>query len=296
MIIELAAGGLGHPEGPDVLADGRVVFVNTLTSDIRVYDPRSGECAVYGKCGGGPNALVVGRDGHVYVTQNGGTVGAWRAPTMVTPSIQRIRPDGSVSEVVVEASGKPLRAPNDLAFAPDGALWFTDSGLWDPDDKSESGRICRLDASGIAEIVEERGSTYPNGIAVDDLGRVLWVESYDRMVFRRSGPGQIEHVTTLPAGHVPDGFKLDGAGNLWIAAIGSGGLDVVSPTGELLRTVPVPYTPANCVFDGDALWATGFGDLDPSLSLAVAQHVGWLVRVEIGVTGQQRHRGAIAER
>ena len=72
--VEHLAHGLGHPEGPDVLPDGRIVFVETYTSRIVAWSPERG-VHLYADCGGGPNACVLGSDGCVYITQNGGTVG-----------------------------------------------------------------------------------------------------------------------------------------------------------------------------------------------------------------------------
>ena len=37
------AEGLGHPEGPDVLPDGRVVFANTYASELGVWEDREGQ-------------------------------------------------------------------------------------------------------------------------------------------------------------------------------------------------------------------------------------------------------------
>ena len=36
--VEVLAEGLGHPEGPDVLPDGRVVFANTYASELGVWE------------------------------------------------------------------------------------------------------------------------------------------------------------------------------------------------------------------------------------------------------------------
>ena len=37
--ITVCATGLGHPEGPYELDDGRVIFANTYASEIGVWDP-----------------------------------------------------------------------------------------------------------------------------------------------------------------------------------------------------------------------------------------------------------------
>ena len=75
--IDTLARGLGHPEGPDVLPDGRIVMVETYTSRLVAWSAERG-IHDYAVCGGGPNACMLGTDGAVYITQNGGTVGAWR--------------------------------------------------------------------------------------------------------------------------------------------------------------------------------------------------------------------------
>lgn len=76
--VEVLAEGLGHPEGPDVLPDGRVVFANTYASELGVWEEGKGK-STYAHTGGGPNAAVIGSDGFVYNTQCP-TVGGWVAP------------------------------------------------------------------------------------------------------------------------------------------------------------------------------------------------------------------------
>jgi len=89
----LLADGLGWAEGPAVLADGRVCFVETFRSQVSVWDEARG-VSRYAGTAGGPNSCVVGADGALYVCQNGGTVGPWRAEEMSVPSIQRIAAEG----------------------------------------------------------------------------------------------------------------------------------------------------------------------------------------------------------
>ena len=45
----------------------------------------------------------------LYITQNGGTVGAWRATVMSIPSIQKAWPDGRVETVVTDVDGIALQ-------------------------------------------------------------------------------------------------------------------------------------------------------------------------------------------
>jgi gluconolactonase len=288
--LEVLVEGLGHPEGPDVLPDGRVIYVETYASEIGVWDPRTGASGTLVDCGGGPNACMLGSDGDVYLTQNGGTAGAWRAERQVAPSIQRVSLAGRVSFVATEVEGIPLNAPNDLSFGPDGSLYFTDPGVFDLVERPDPGYIHALRPDGRGEVLAELPAVYPNGIVAEPDGSVVWVESYTRAVRRRRPTGAIEDLIELPEGHIPDGLKLAANGDLWITTITSRGLDVVAPDGQYARLFDAGCIPLNCVFDGTLLYITDQGEFDTT---AAAKDTGRLVRVDTGVEGMPLMRGTI---
>jgi gluconolactonase len=285
--IELLVAGCGHPEGPDVLPDGRVVFVNSYTHEVAAWHPQQGRTR-YGYTGGAPNACVLGADGCVYVTQTP-TVAEWTAPDARPPSIQRIAPDGTVELVCTHVDGAALHGPNDLAFGADGRLWFTDSGHWDPDTRPHPGRIVAIDASGQAELIAELDHVYPNGIAADPDGSIVWGESYTRRLWRLRPDGDRQLLCELPEGHIPDGFKRDVEDRYWVTATFAHGIHVVSEHGELVDFVPAGTLPLNCAFDGRTLYVTDQGPLDPSNP---APMNGQLIRLDAGVEGAPRFRGA----
>ena len=67
--IIVRATGLGHPEGPYELDDGRVIFANSYASEIGCWDPKTNAKTTYAFVGGGPNACMLGSDGAVYSTR-----------------------------------------------------------------------------------------------------------------------------------------------------------------------------------------------------------------------------------
>ena len=90
--VSVLSEGLGHPEGPYMMPDGRVVFANTYRSEISVWDAKAGT-STYAFTGGSPNACMLGTDGCVYSTQTP-NVGAWKAPVHRPPSIQKTSKSG----------------------------------------------------------------------------------------------------------------------------------------------------------------------------------------------------------
>lgn len=285
------AEGLGSPEGPDLLPDGRVVFVETFLCRVSAWDGRDGVRA-YADVGGAPTSCAVGRDG-VYVAQNGRTAGPWRSPRPCPPSIQRIGLDGRVEIVADGASGVPLAGPNDLAFGPDGSLWFTDPGTFDAE-HPERGRICRLAPDGECTAVADAGHAYPNGIVAEPDGAVAWTESFTRRIRRRTPDGAITTVATLPPDRIPDGMKRGADGTFYVAGVTSGGIDVVRPEGTLVAPLAAGHVPLNLVFDGTALLVADFGDAGPEADAGHAVMTGRLLRVEAGAAGTPPFRGAIA--
>lgn len=287
--IETLASGLGHPEGPDVLPDGRIVMVETYTGKILAWSRDRG-IHDYAVCDGGPNACMLGSDGAVYITQNGGTVGAWKADVMSVPSIQKAWPDGRVDIVAEEVDGVRLQAPNDLTFGPDGRLYFTDPGDYLPDNRCP-GRLFVLNPDGSGELLEEIPDAYPNGIVAEPDGSIVWVESYERGVYRRRPGASSELIHVLPEGHVPDGLKIAADGNLWITAFMGGGVDIVSPDGEAVDFLETGGVPLNCTFLGTSLIITDFGDVTEVTDEAPMD--GRLWSIPVGVAGMTQFRGKV---
>jgi gluconolactonase len=274
----LLASGLGFPEGPVVLADGRIVFCDGNTGELLAY--ADGSVAPFARTGGSPWGTALGTDGAVYVTQGGNVPGS--GDTSAISGIQRVSPDGKVELLFSEVAGYQLYGPNDLAFGPDGRLYFTESGS-EQDfrfDVRVPGRLFAVDSSGAGEMLLERPGVYPNGIAFDAEQRLYWTESMAHRICRLDA-GEPVTFCQLSDEHVPDGMAFAADGRLFVATTVSGGVTVISPEGEVLAEIPLGEHATNCAFDGSALYvaATRSADIEAS------ERTGSFWRVETDTTG-----------
>lgn len=287
---EVVCDGLGHPQAPDILPNGDIVFPETYFERLSVWHPERG-LRTFAELGGAPNAALLGSDGYVYYCQNGWTVGSWTAPAPKHPGVGRVKLDGTGNEMIFELpDGIGLGAAHDMTWGADGKLYFTDSGKFEfgvvP---PHVGYIYAIAPDGSAERVVDCEHGYPAGIAGETDGSIVWCEAYSLKVRRRRPDGSIEELIQFPDGEAPEGMKLDADGNMWIPFIGAEGVvRVVSPQGKVLDELKVPGRLLNCVFGEDALYIIDFG--------MVRQHPntgGSIVRAEVGVKGQPLFRGSI---
>ena len=223
----LLASNLGFPEGPVIMSNGSVVLCDGNTGELLRW--KDGAMSTFATTGGSPWGAVLGTDGAIYVTQGGNVPGS--PDQSAVAGIQRVSTDGSVELLSAAIGGYDLAGPNDLAFGPDGRLWFTDSGTEGDDRYAEQqpGRLYVLDASGGGELVIERPGVYPNGIAFDAQGRLYWTESMGHRVCRLEN-GEATTFAQLSDGHVPEG--------------------------RILEEIVIGECATNCIFDGPTLWVT----------------------------------------
>jgi len=285
--ITLLGEPLEHPEGPDTFADGGVVFVETWTGKVKLYREERG-ITDYAMTHGGPNACAIGADGCVYVTQNGGRWRRWVAERPACPGIQRITPEGRVETIIDSVDGIACGAPNDLCFGADGRLYFTDPVGWPGNGNRRPRHVFAVAPGGKGEVIAELGDVFPNGIAADREGGVVWGETTSRLIKRKRPGTAPEILVQLPEGHMPDGMKFDARGRLWIATVTSGGFDVLDLERRTVCYVPCGHSPLNCVFVGDALVVTDRGLGEDAMGVARS---GRLIRFDIGVAGQELFRG-----
>jgi gluconolactonase len=165
--------------------------------------------------------------------------------------------------------GKRFNSPNDLCIARSGAIYFTDppyglAGL-------ENSSVKELPFSGVYRwtpdgkvALIDKSFLYPNGVALSPDESILYVSNSDakQPIIRAYTLG----VDGLPTGSstffdaiplikpgvpgMPDGIKVDVAGNLFAA--GPGGILVLSKDGELLGVINAgKRAMPNCAFGED---------------------------------------------
>jgi len=125
--------------------------------------------------------------------------------------------------------------------------------------------VFRITAAGKIDVMP-KDLALPNGLAFSPDEKRLYVANsagktwsvYDVKPDGTLANGRIFYdAAKETAPGVPDGMKIDTAGNVW--ATGPGGILVISPQGTLLGVIGFPEVPANCAWgdgDGKTLYAT----------------------------------------
>jgi gluconolactonase len=266
--IEVVATGFKFTEGP-MWREGRLWFSDLSDDKVIAVSPAGKVKTLIEHAGGlnpfppgsflGSNAMVTDKDGSVLLVQQGGR--------------KIVRLDAKLQPTVLidKYDGKRLNSPNDLVFAADGALWFTDPpfGLpqMDKDPAKElafNGVYRYADGKLTAAI---RDLTLPNGLAFSPDGKTLYVANYGPKRFVNAysvaADGSVSNARTVieygpdeKGQGGPDGLKVDRSGNLWTT--GPGGIRIVTPQGKVLGQIVLPEVAANLAFadDGRTVYIT----------------------------------------
>lgn len=236
-MIETLVDGLDHPEGVCWDPGAEVLWAGGEAGQVYRVELEAREAEEVARAPGFVLGLAVdGRGRVLFCCSHEGSL--------------CVLEDGAVRSV---RSG--FRYPNYPAFAPDGTLYLSDSGVWGRDD----GRVFRLSPDGELELFSAALTHFPNGCAVTSDGRYLWiVESRTPTVNRFDlETRELEEVTRLP-GTVPDGVAFTADGGVLVACYrpdqivhidAAGNVEVVAedPQGTLLAA------PTNVAFAGAEL-------------------------------------------
>ena len=144
---------------------------------------------------------------------------------------------GVVEPVLERRNSERFKGPNDLVFASNGDLYFTDqgqTGLQDP-----TGRVYRFRANGQLDCLLSNGPS-PNGLVLSPEEDVLFVAmTRDNAVWRLpllpdGSTSKVGRFASFHGTSGPDGMAMDGEGNLLVAHASLGSVFVLSQQGEPL--------------------------------------------------------------
>ncbi|WP_216818566.1 SMP-30/gluconolactonase/LRE family protein [Solirubrum puertoriconensis] len=190
--------------------------------------------------------------------------------------ISRTLADGLTVMIVTHYADKRLNSPNDLAVAPDGAIWFTDPtyGLTQPrqgcpaEPALDHRSVYRYDLV-THQLTRAADLEQPNGIAFSPDGHTLYVSDtslkagghkHEIVAFTVEPDGRLGNprtFATIEPG-VPDGMFVDTRGWVWTSS--GSGVQIFSAEGERLGEVPTPSLCSNCTLggpSGNRLFITG---------------------------------------
>ena len=273
-VIEVLADGFEWSEGPVWdRASGRLLFSDVPENVVHAWSEKDGLGTFLRPSGytgdapfegrePGSNGLVFDGEGRLVLCQHGNR------------QVARLEKDGTFTPLAERFEGRRFNSPNDLVFAPDGTLYFTDPPYGLPktfdDPAAEMGwnGVYRLGTDGrLSVLVKDLRA--PNGVALSPDAKTLYVAQSDRarpivMAYALGADGTVASSRMLfdasplrdSGPGLPDGLKVDGRGNVFTT--GPGGVLVLTPDGEHLGTIRTGVPTANCGFgdDGSTLYIT----------------------------------------
>jgi gluconolactonase len=247
-------GDIGPAEGPVWMKEGRYLLFDDIQTARRMkYTPDQGVTVAMEKTNEA-NGLTRDLQGRIVSAEH------------LTRRVTRQEADGSFTVIANSFQGKRLLRPNDVVVKSDGSIYFTDPGgplapeQWD------------VTVAGVYRVSADLGSMSliaddmigPNGIAFSPDESILYVNDARRRHVRAYDllpNGTLAKQTSRvladmggPEPGVPDGMKVDTAGNIYTG--GAGGLYIMDSKGKKLgRIVHGQPATTNVAFGGDD-WKT----------------------------------------
>jgi gluconolactonase len=257
-------------EGPAFDRHGNLFVTDIPFGRIFKVSPQ-GVWEVFAEYDGEPNGLKIHKDGRLFVADHK------RGLLVFDPRTK------AMDVVLDRPHHEGFKGLNDLTFASNGDLYFTDQGqsaLEDP-----SGRVYRLRATGELDLLY-KGLEGPNGLVLNKEENLLYVAvtRTNRIISMPLLPdyrgvskcGIFIQLSGSPTG--PDGMAIDDEGNLAIVHAGFGTVWLFSRLGEPL------YRIKSCA--GMRTTNVTYGGPDRrTLYITEAEH-GAILKVRLPVAGK----------
>ncbi|HYG45843.1 MAG TPA: SMP-30/gluconolactonase/LRE family protein [Bordetella sp.] len=260
-------------EGPAFDREGTLWCVDIPYGRIFRVSP-DGEFSLALQYDGEPNGVAIHQDGRLFIADYAHGIMVYDPRT------------GDISPFVTRVRLERLKAVNDLVFAPNGDLYFTDQGLTGLHDPT--GRVFRVRADGRVDCLLDNIPS-PNGIAVDPSGTVLYVavtraNAVWRVPLMADGTvAKVANYIQLSGGGGPDGLAVDSAGGLAVAHIGLGVVWLFDRRG-----VPVGRVQSA---EGDHTTNIAYGGPDGKTLYITESETGQILQADMPVAGLGLYSG-----
>ncbi|NKB66152.1 MAG: SMP-30/gluconolactonase/LRE family protein [Candidatus Latescibacteria bacterium] len=250
--VEQLATGFQFVEGPVWHSDGFWYFSDIPANRIHTVTP-AGEVGIFRDPSGNSNGLTLDGQGRLLACEHGNR------------RVSISGADGSPQTLVDSFQGKRLNSPNDLVVHSSGAVYFTDPpyGIKPEEQEQPANGVYRLAADGAMDLLVDDFER-PNGLAFSPDESVLYIDDSQHAhvrAFDVKGDGSLENGRLFAdlacdESGVPDGLKVDQAGNVFVT--NALGMWVYQASGEFSGLIEVPEAPANCAWgeDGKTLFMT----------------------------------------
>ncbi len=243
-------------EGPVYFGDLRcLVWSDIPNRRMLCWNEESGAVSTFREPVPNANGNTRDRQGRLVTCEQGGR------------RVVRTEWDGTLTVLAEKYLGKRLNSPNDVVVKSDGTIWFTDPNygiisdyVGSKDEQEIAGcHVYRLDPDGTLALVADDFSM-PNGLAFSRDETTLYVADsgfltdetapHHVRAFDVSADNRLTNSRVFAdiTPGIPDGFRIDCEGNLWISAWD--GVQCHTPEGELIGKIRVPEVVANLTFGG----------------------------------------------
>ena len=221
-------------EGPSFDRQGNLWITDIPSGRIFRIAP-DGTPATVAEYDGEPNGLKIARDGRILIADH-------------KQGLLQLDPASGRTRVVHDRPyGERFLGLNDLLFARNGDLYFTDQG--EADLRQPNGRLYRLRADGTLECLLDNVPS-PNGLVLTPDESILYLAvtranaiwrvplaSLGGLHVGRLGLGRVGVWVQMSGGIGPDGMAMDVEGRVAVAHPGMGSVWVFDRQGEPVRRV-----------------------------------------------------------
>jgi gluconolactonase len=229
-------------EGPSFDREGNLWVTDIPWGRLFKVTPE-GKLSVALEYDGEPNGLKFHRDGRAFITDHKHGI------MVFDPKSGKIEPH------LERGRFERFKGVNDLVFAGNGDLYFTDqgmTGLHDP-----SGRLYRLRTDGRLDCLLDAVPS-PNGLALNKAETILYLcVTRNNAVWRvpllaQGGVGRVGIFIQMSGGTGPDGMAMDEDDNLAVCHVGLGVVWLFSRLGEPLFRIKscAGLGTTNCAYGG----------------------------------------------